>query len=145
MLCVAATGAVVSGLLIPLDVPGQDHSSDAFVSRIGSTRITSPPSISPQLTSLDRPLRSAMSDAAPMATNQGTTPSAESQPAAPFVLVGTIGESLAMFRMVDGSISIKGVGEQINGDSVVAIRPAEADLNINGNRTTLKKIKQEGP
>jgi hypothetical protein len=69
----------------------------------------------------------------------GGAPTAAIQSASGPVLVGTIGDSLAMFRMPDGSIALKGIGDDLEGSSVIAIRPDQVDLQSNGKRTTVSK------
>jgi hypothetical protein len=63
---------------------------------------------------------------------------------APFTLVGTIGQSLAMIQTAGGGIEVKAVGEQANGAKIVAIRPAQVDVEFGGARMTIAKPKPAG-
>ena len=64
---------------------------------------------------------------------------------APFALVGTIGESLAMIQLAGGVIEVKAVGEQANGAKIVAIRPSQVDVEIaGGGRITIAKPREPG-
>jgi hypothetical protein len=63
---------------------------------------------------------------------------------APFVLVGTIGDSLAMVRTASGAVEIKGVGELANGAKIVAIRPWQVEVEVGGARMTINKAREPG-
>lgn len=63
---------------------------------------------------------------------------------APFALVGTIGQSLAMIQTAGGAIEIKGVGEQANGARIVAIRPWQVDVEVGGVKQTIAKARPPG-
>jgi hypothetical protein len=135
---VSTAVAIVSGLMVPLALPAQ---AQANTPGSGRPVPTTAPVVRLELAALDRPLRLPLSDAAPAPADQAATSAMAAQGAAPFALVGTIGDSVAMFRMPDGSISVKEMGDQINGATVLAVRPAQADVMLNGTRTTLEKIK----
>jgi hypothetical protein len=61
----------------------------------------------------------------------------------PFVLVGTIGNSVALVRTgAGGAIEVKGVGEQVNGAKIVAIRPMQVDVEVGGARMTIVKPRE---
>jgi hypothetical protein len=62
---------------------------------------------------------------------------------APFVLVGTIGDSLAMVQTAAG-VEIKSVGEQANGAKIIAIRPWQVDVEMGGQRRTIVKPREPG-
>lgn len=61
---------------------------------------------------------------------------------APFVLVGTIGDSLAMVQTASGTIELKAVGEQCNGAKILAIRPSQVDVEFGGARLTVAKPRE---
>jgi hypothetical protein len=63
-------------------------------------------------------------------------------PGGPFVLIGTIGDSLAMIRTSSGIVEIKGLGELANGAKIVAIRTAQVDVEIAGQRLTIAKLRE---
>jgi len=62
---------------------------------------------------------------------------------APFVLLGTIGDSVAMVQTASG-VEIKSVGEQANGAKIVAIRPWQVDVEMGGQRQTIVKPREPG-
>ncbi len=57
----------------------------------------------------------------------------------PVTLVGTIGNSLAMLRMADGKIELKGVGESVAGMTVMKIAPTRVEVKYNGKVVALDK------
>jgi hypothetical protein len=57
----------------------------------------------------------------------------------PVTLVGTIGNSLAMLRMADGKIELKGVGESVAGMTVISIGPSKVEVKYNGKVVALDK------
>jgi hypothetical protein len=63
-------------------------------------------------------------------------------PGGPFVLIGTIGDSLAMIRTSSGVVEIKGLGELANGAKIVAIRPSQVDVEVAGQRLTIAKPRE---
>jgi hypothetical protein len=80
------------------------------------------------------------------AANTGTadtTQSPDTQPATtangPFTLVGTIGDSVVMIRTPAGQVEVKSVGELASGARIVAIRPMQVDVELNGQRMTISK------
>jgi hypothetical protein len=89
-------------------------------------------------------LRKSLTDApanAPVADVSATPPTAASA-GGPFVLIGTIGDSLAMIRTASGAVELKGLGEMENGAKIVAIRPAQVDVESDGQRTTVAKLRE---
>ncbi len=60
----------------------------------------------------------------------------------PVSLVGTIGTSLAMLKTTANAVEVCGVGDSVNGVTVVAVRPAEVDVRFNGRVMTLAKPKE---
>ena len=74
-----------------------------------------------------------------VANGSTTTIPAAAAEAGPFVLLGTIGDSLAMIRTASGAVELKGLGETVNGAKIVAIRPAHVDVESQGQRTTIAK------
>jgi hypothetical protein len=90
---------------------------------------------------LRKPLEGAATTSAQM-TEQN--PAATAGSGAPFALVGTIGESLAMIQTAGGAIEIKGVGELANGARIVAIRPWQVEVEVGGVRQTIAKARPPG-
>jgi hypothetical protein len=83
-------------------------------------------------------LRKSQSDAS-IAPPVADTAAMPAGPGGPFVLIGTIGDSLAMIRTSTGVVEIKGLGELANGAKIVAIRPAQVDVEVAGQRLTITK------
>lgn len=73
-----------------------------------------------------------------------SAPTATAGAGGAFALVGTIGETLAMIRTPDGQIEIKSVGELANGAKILAIRPLQVDVEVNGERMTIAKAREGG-
>jgi len=86
-------------------------------------------------------LRKSLSDASitPPVADMVATPAG---PGGPFILIGTIGDSLAMIRTSAGVVEIKGLGESANGAKIVAIRPAQVDVEVAGQRLTIAKPRE---
>jgi hypothetical protein len=78
------------------------------------------------------------------ATHVGGNGPAVSGAGGPFVLVGTIGQSLAMIRTPGGLVEVKGVGDVAGGGRIVAIRPMQVDVEVNGQRQTVSKAREPG-
>jgi hypothetical protein len=90
---------------------------------------------------LRRPLESSTANANTQVENPATVVDGSG---APFVLVGTIGDSLAMVRTGSGAVEIKGVGELANGAKIVAIRPWQVEVEKGGARMTINKAREPG-
>jgi hypothetical protein len=85
-------------------------------------------------------LRKPLTDVAPDATAAQPDANANTVTSGgPFVLVGTIGQSIAIIRTGTGAIEVKAVGELINGAKIVAVRPLQVDIEVGGARTTIAK------
>jgi hypothetical protein len=90
-------------------------------------------------------LRKSLTDApasAPLADATTTPVAVVPGSGGPFVLIGTIGDSLAMIRTASGAVELKGLGEIVNGAKIVAIRPAQVDVESDGQRTTVAKLRE---
>src|SRR5437879_6357054 len=108
-----AVAVLAFGLFSPLQ-PGAAAATSTTGSKNTSQRAATE---LPPMDSFDgifkRPLRVALTDA-PAAAPVANAPSAPATAApSPLVLVGTIGQSLAMIRTADGTIAVKGVGERV--------------------------------
>ena len=129
------------GLFVPLDPAARVDSSSASLSSTVSGPIDpNRPLVASIDPALARPLRRPLQESAPAPPAAASAP--QPQVASSLTLVGTIGTSLAMIRTADGSVSAKGVGEQIGGAEILAIRPAQVDVRINGRSITLEKPRQ---
>jgi hypothetical protein len=78
--------------------------------------------------------------AAPVMENSAAP--AVAGPSGPFVLIGTIGDSLALVRTSAGVVETRGVGELVNGAKIVAIRTAQVDVEVEGRRMTIAKPRE---
>ena len=55
-----------------------------------------------------------------------------------------VGDSVALIRTPAGLIEIKSVGDLASGAKILAIRPQQIDVELNGQRTTIAKPKEPG-
>jgi hypothetical protein len=142
-----AVGAVslVAGVLLPFEVGASDRSVDVRL-RPQSTRESTKAAA---LASFDqiasRKLRAPLADMPAASAPAGVSAAGVQQNRAGPVLVGTIGESLAMFRMPDGTIALKGVGDTLDGADVVSIHQEQVEMRSNGKRVTFTKPKNAEP
>jgi hypothetical protein len=143
--CGIAVLVVLLGVLVPInssatDAPELKRSSRT--SRAGSQALL------PPLESFDsiwaKPLRRPLIDP-PVVAQPGPAPGVPSSDGLQVTLVGTVGNSLAMLRAADGSISLKGIGDQISGAEVIAIRPGQIDVRSGGQTLTLSKPRDPDP
>jgi hypothetical protein len=129
----AAVGSVALGLLMPLErVEGEGarRPQGAATKPAGASDL-------PPLASFEKvwntPLRAPLGAAVPQAamTTQPVVvtppPGADGAPP-PVSLVGTIGTSLAMLKTPANTVEVAGIGETVNGVTVLAVRPAEVDV-----------------
>jgi hypothetical protein len=95
---------------------------------------------------LRRPLTGPAMAAGTSDTTQTTdaNPGPPTAAGGPFTLVGTIGDSVAMIRTPAGQIEVKSVGELASGARIVAIRPMQVDVELNGQRMTIAKPREPG-
>jgi hypothetical protein len=140
---------VVVGLLLPIagEIPAKStHLSpaDKRATVVTQASLPSLESFEPIWNkSLRRALVEVYSTSAPPSIPVG--PVVARPGALPMTLVGTIGNSLAMLQNPDGSVVIKGVGDQLAGAEVRAIRTGQVDLRYNGQMLTLNKTKEPPP
>jgi hypothetical protein len=78
---------------------------------------------------------------------QATTPVKEAGPAevkseGAITLLGTIGDTLALIQVAGGVVEVKGVGESAGGGKILAVRPAEVDVEVGGKVVTVRKVKE---
>lgn len=69
-----------------------------------------------------------------LSTASATPAAATINSAAGLVLVGTVGDRIAVLQNGNGEAEVRAVGERINavGDELIAVRPGEADLRRHG-------------
>ncbi|MDB5324244.1 MAG: hypothetical protein JWN40_5875 [Phycisphaerales bacterium] len=139
-----AAGAIVCaglGVLTPVEV---DSDSRGIGRRAAAT---SQGSVDSQLSLAEfepiwrLSLRKSLSDA-PVTAPISEMTATPAGPGGPFVLIGTIGDSLAMIRTSSGIVEIKGLGELANGAKIVAIRTAQVDVEVAGQRLTIAKLRE---
>ena len=134
--CLALGGLSLGlGFALPLDVSPAVHTKGGAPAGTPSTK----PAVESFEQVASRSLRAPLNDAQAGTISPGGSHTPAIQPASGPVLVGTIGDSLAMFRMPDGSIALKGIGDDLEGSSVIAIRPEQVDLQSSGKRMTVSK------
>ena len=143
----------IAGLVLILGVmlPAKVDATAAAVSPAGDKRpVPSAQASLPPLESFEsiwaKPLRRALVDAPVSAQPVLPAGSVVAAPGAvPLTLVGTIGNSLAMLQSLSGAVDVKGVGQQLAGAEITAIRPGEVDVRYNGLALTLTKPKNPPP
>jgi hypothetical protein len=133
MLFALAIGALVAGIAMPVRLETQT----VEIPQTGSRAPTTVPDSleryeiiwSRSLRALDVHPGSLIATAAPA-----------SQPSdVPLTLVGTVGRSLALLRLADGTVEVISVGETLAGAQVLSIQPARVELEYNGKIVTLLK------
>jgi len=139
LLACAALGVLAIGVLMPLQPSPAATATSVGKAAAAGANTTAIPSVESFEPVLNRSLRIALNDAGPAAARAAPAAApATTAPAPSLVLVGTIGKSLAMIKTPDGNVALAGVGEQINGADVLAIRPTQVDVRIGGKTVTLE-------
>lgn len=149
-LAVGAVVVAVMGVLAPVDV--DEPTSARAVKSVAATSQASPDARLGleaferiAAIKLRKPLEGAPATAGTGPQMTEVTPATTAGAAgAPFTLVGTIGQSLAMIQTAGGGIEVKAVGEQANGAKIVAIRPSQVDVEVGGARMTIAKPRPAG-
>lgn len=142
-LLAAAAGSIVLALAWPLGVaePPSDFRLPA-----GPARAASRPADEPASEALakvwETPLRRPLGDPPPATAAAAIAPPPRTPP---IVLVGTIGNSLALVRLENGTTQIVAAGETVTGVEVLTIRPAHIDVRFNGAVVTLEKVSDAPP
>jgi hypothetical protein len=142
-----SAGALLS-ILLALFVP-VDATSDATTStRRGPTTTQSSPDAQFPLAAFEPvwslSLRHSLTDTPTTANANATENVTPSTGGAPFTLVGTIGDSLAMIQAPSGAVEVRSVGEQAYGAKILAVRPSQVEIEYAGGRMTLTKPKEPG-
>ena len=133
LLCALAIAAVAWTLLSPIQ--SEPIAQIRPIPTTNPTPMVNLPNLADVQPFLDKPLRHNLAGVASSAT--ATTQPTSSEP--PLILVGTIGNSLAMLKTRDGKIELKGVGESIAGLTIVTISPARVEARYNGRVVQLQK------
>jgi hypothetical protein len=142
-----AAGAILSialALFLPVDA---SPDTDAAARRNPATSQSSPDAQLPLAAfepvwslSLRHPLTEGTAVA--NVTPENTTPT--NPGGAPFTLVGTIGDTLAMIQTPSGAVEVCSVGDQAYGAKILAVRPSQVEIEFAGGRMTLTKPKEPG-
>jgi hypothetical protein len=133
----AAVLSLAAGLFVPLETQGVPAPSQSPIAAVSHSQQLPPvDSFAPIFS---RSLQASGSASAGATAAQTDSPADPTVPVAQLVLVGTIGNSLALIQGPDGTVAIVEPGDDVNGSPVTAIRPSEVDLRINGKVTTLRK------
>jgi hypothetical protein len=135
LVCALAAGAIAWTLLNPIqsEPVAQIHQS---IPTTNPTAMVNLPSLSDIQPFLDKPLRHNFTG------STTTTALATTQPSSaelPLILVGTIGNSLAMLKTRDGTIELKAVGETVAGVTIVSITASKVEARYNGKLIQLDK------
>jgi hypothetical protein len=139
-----STGAVVCaglGLFTPIEVEPDSRAMGRRVAATSQGSADSQLSLAEFESIWRLSLRMSPSDA-PVTTPLANTAAMPAGPGGPFVLIGTIGDSLVMIRTATGVVEIKGLGELANGAKIVAIRPSQVDVEVAGQRLTIAQPRE---
>jgi hypothetical protein len=145
VLSAGVVAGAVLGVMLPVEAPVEDVDVGR---RAAASSQASPDSLLPlsafeSIWALDlrKPLTGSAADTA--RTIEANPATMATGGGGPFVLVGTIGNSVALVRTgAGGAIEVKGVGEQVNGAKIVAIRPMQVDVEVGGARMTIVKPRE---
>jgi len=133
-LCALAVCAIAWTLLNPI-TPESTARIPQSIPTTNPTSMVNLPSLSDIQPFLDKPLRHNFTGST--ATTVATTQPTSADP--PLILVGTIGNSLAMFKTRDGTIELKAVGETVAGLTIVTISSSKVEGRYNGKLIQLDK------
>lgn len=133
LLCALAAGAIAWTILNP--IRPETNIQIRAIPTTNPTAMVNLPNLSDAQPFLDKPLRHNLTGVA--STAVATTQQNSAEP--PLILVGTIGNTLAMLKTRDGKIELKGVGETVGGMTIVTISPAKVEARYNGRVVQLQK------
>ncbi|HEX4793466.1 MAG TPA: hypothetical protein VH370_06725 [Humisphaera sp.] len=143
----AAAGAALClalAILLPIESSADSHERVA-IAQLKPTNSTTPlPALNSFQSIWDKSLRGqlAQSDDAPPSGAAPSNVVTSGDSGTTLTLLGTIGESLAMIRMPDGTTELRQVGEQIAGAQILAIRPYQIDIRLDGRTITIAKVQE---
>ena len=150
----SAAGAAVAGaalcvsleILMPIESVADSHEHAAFAQTKPANSAATLPALNSFQVVWDKPLRGQLAqvdDAGPAGgapANSNVATSTDS--GTNLTLLGTIGQSLAMIRMPDGSTELRHVGEESAGAQILAIRPYQIDIRLDGRTITIAKVQE---
>jgi hypothetical protein len=132
LLIAAAGAAVVAGIVWPL--AQLDTSPPA--TQMASKRESATDSLDQYAVLWSRRLRDLSGK-----TGAPAVASAPADQGATLALAGTVGHTIALLRLPDGTIHVRAVGESLNGMQVISVEPSKVTLRGNGQDMTLVKPK----
>lgn len=140
-LCAAALAVALWGILAPVGDVGAGAAAQP-VTTPGNAQLASAslPSLESFAPVWSKPIRRPLVDGQMVASAPDTAAAPIADTSLPVTLVGTIGNSLAMLKLADGSIALKGPGDQVAGVDVLSVRPAAVDIRFAGRTITLNKV-----
>lgn len=146
VLVLAAIAAAALGILLPVESAAP---APAAVARTAATTQSANQTLLP-LASFEPifhlRLRKNLAEAPAVAANtapNAVAPNSTNPAGLPIVLVGTIGDSIALIQS-GAEIQALAVGETSAGARILAIRPSQVDVEYAGQKLTLTKPKLEG-
>lgn len=129
------------GFLQPLSRPAEETESGLRGGRTSwsaAAAATSPALPGDELERLvSKPLRRSLAATSPLAAGVAPDPTAPPAAFPPLVLVGSIGNSLAMLRTADGTVQVRSVGESIAGATVRSVSRERVEFDWNGRRVSI--------
>lgn len=141
--CVAlAAGVVLLGVALPVGSPGEA----AGEAKTGGRPVAAATTTAvPPLDSFDaiwpKPLRRSLNEGVAAQAAATAAPPVSAAAGLPVSLAGTIGNSLALLKLSDGSVVARRAGDSVGGADVLAIRPGEVDVRFAGRSVTLTKAR----
>jgi hypothetical protein len=143
----AAVVVIIAGMGLPVQLPASDGKRPAAASSFhAEPAMAALPPLEGFSGIWAHRLRRPLEESASRAETPKTPDPAPAGTVAslPITLVGTIGTSLAILRMPDGSTVVKAVGEQIDGAEVLVVRFAAVEIRLGGRTVTLEKPANTG-
>jgi hypothetical protein len=141
-LCGLAAIILAVALFVPVDLTLSSETVAPSGRHPAQRSVTMLPPLQSFNTVLNRPLRRPLTD--PVVVTSAS-PQAIPPQLVHLTLVGTIGNSLAMLRMPDGQVLLKGVGDEIAGARVVGVRPGQVMLRFRNVPVHLTKAPDAAP
>jgi hypothetical protein len=135
VLVALAAGAVLWALLSPATSAPLPRVTQTAAPTTNPVSMANVPALADMQAILDKPLRHNFTGAAE--TSAATAAQNSADP--PLILVGTIGNSLAMLKTRDGKIELKAVGESVAGMTIVTISASKVEARYNGRLISLDK------
>ncbi len=86
---------------------------------------------------VSKPLRRSLAATIPVAAGGGADATAPPAAFPPLVLVGSIGNSLAMLRTADGTVQVRSIGESIAGATLRSVSRERVEFDWNGRRVSI--------